>query len=77
MSIQLGKPEFIVNLHLLCDVLGILGSISAAFQSNQVSLVRVESLVKEKSNTYFGGCMMMLVKEYPDKLFSVKGGSFW
>ena len=82
LSIQLGKPEFIVNLHFLCDVLGILGSLLTAFQSSQVSLVCVESLVKEravalkelKGNTYLGGYMMMLVKDYSDELLPVIRG---
>lgn len=79
LSTQLGNPEFIVNVYFLSDVLCTLGSLSKAFQSNQVNLIGVEKLVQEKlaaleelkSDVYHGGYMMMLVDEYPDELSSV------
>ena len=77
---QLNKPDFIVNLHFLCDVLDTVGSLSKAFQNNQVNLLGVEQLVTEKlaaleelqSNIYRGGFMLKLVEEYPEQLAAVK-----
>lgn len=37
-----------MNLHFLCDVLYTVGSLSTAFQNNQVNLLSIEGLVKEK-----------------------------
>ena len=48
LDIQLSKPEFIVNLHFLCDDLDTVGRLSEVFKSNQVNLLGVEQLVKEK-----------------------------
>ena len=48
LSTHLDKPEFIVNLYFLCDILCTVGSLSTAFQSNQVNLPSIEGLGKEK-----------------------------
>ena len=69
-----------MNLHFLCDVLHIVGSLSTAFQSNQVNLLSIEGLVNEKlaaleqlqSNVYEGGYMMMLEDDYEEELEAVR-----
>ena len=85
LSTHLDKPEFIVNLHFLCDVLYTVGSLSTAFQNNQVNLLSIEGLVKEKlaaleqlqRDVYQGGYMMTLADDYQEELAVVKaGGSF-
>ena len=84
LHIQLSKPEFIVNLYFLCDVLDTVGSLSKVFQSNQVNLLGVEHLVEEKlsvlealqSNIYCGGYMLTVVDQYPEELAAVKETNF-
>ena len=70
LHIQLSKPEFIVNLHFLCDDLDIVGRLSKVFKSNQVNLLGVEQLVKEtlsvlealqKKPINYGGYMLTVV----------------
>ena len=69
-----------MNLHFLGDVLHIVGSLSTAFQSNQVNLLSIEGLVNEKiaaleqlqSNVYEGGYMMMLEDNYEEELEAVR-----
>ncbi|XP_011409071.1 PREDICTED: zinc finger protein 862-like, partial [Amphimedon queenslandica] len=81
---QLKKPEFIVNIHFLCDVLDTVGSLSKAFQSNQVNLLGIENLVKEKlsvleelqNDIYCGGYMLTVIKNYPEELAAVKETNF-
>ncbi|XP_065831015.1 zinc finger protein 862-like [Oscarella lobularis] len=45
---QFKKPMFLVCLHLLCDVLDILNSLSEAFQTRDLNLLAIEGLVSAK-----------------------------
>ncbi len=48
LALHLGKPRFIVKLYFLSDVLCTVGSMSTVSQSNNVNLIGVEKLLKDK-----------------------------
>ena len=75
---HLNRPQFIVTLYFLSDVLQILGDLSRAFQNNQVNLISVQGLLDKlsalehiRSNIFQGGYMLALANDYPDALSDV------
>ena len=68
--------QFIVNLYFLSDVLLTLGDLSSAFQNNQVNLLSIKGLVKDKlsaleelrKDVFKRGYMIILADDHPDAL---------
>ena len=81
---ELSKPEFIVVLFLLSDVLWTVAKLSTAFQCSSLNLLNVEKildsslseLVVLKGNVYLGGYMMQLRDEYPVEVAATDAVTF-
>ena len=79
LATHLGRPQFIVNLYFLSDVLLTLGDLSSAFQNNQVNLLSIEGLVKDKlfalkelrKDVFKRGYMIILADDHPDALSTI------
>ena len=68
LATHLGRPQFIVNLYFLSDVLLTLGDLSSAFQNNQVNLLSIKGLVKD---VFKRGYMIILADDHPDALSTI------
>ena len=84
LSVQLGKPEYIITLHLLSDVLDILSSLSCVCQSVDLNLLGVETLVNDKiaalekirEDVFMGGFMMDAQTDYPSEMSRINRATF-
>ena len=84
LSIQFSKPEFIVTLYFLSDVLDILTSLSCVCQSNNLNLLDLDTLVSDKiaaldkikNDTFLGGFMTQLEIDYPTELSQIDRYAF-
>ena len=76
--------QFIVNLYFLSDVLLTLGDLSSTFQNNQVNLLSIEGLVKDKlsaleelrKDVFKKGYMIILADDHPDALSTISKDEF-
>ena len=81
---QFKKPMFLVCLHLLCDVLDILNSLSEAFQTRDLNLLAIEGLVsakmkalqKVREDLFCGGHMIKGSVTYSEEFRSVNRTEF-
>ena len=84
LSVQLSKPEYIITLYLLSDVLDILSSLSCVCQSVDLNLLGVETLVNDKiaalekirEDVFMGGFMMDAQTDYPSEMSQINRDTF-
>ena len=84
LSVQLSKPDFVVTLYLLSDILYILTSLLYICQSNHLNLLGLDMLVSDKiaaldnikKNVFSGGFMSILKDDYPDELAKIDKKAF-